>query len=166
MASRIPRRTFAAPFVVTLAAGCFVEKAPPPAQPPPSQPPPPTVVSNPPRPQPDPDPKPNPNWPQNPPSPTDQSPPPKQRSEWTVTMTGGKCTAAIKVDCPPVAMCNPPGPRPTDCLPYMANMTEGVSLTVVQYPGAADCIIPPGPMHCPPKAACNPPPPRHVACPK
>ena len=150
MASRIPRRTFAAPFVVTLAAGCFADKAPPPAQPPPSQPPP-EVVANPPRPQPD-------------PQPVDQSPQPEQkRLEWTVSMTGGKCTAAIHVDCPPVATCNPPGPRPVECYP---NMTEGVSLTVVQYPGAADCIIPPGPTHCPPKAACNPPPPRHVACPK
>ena len=171
MASRIPRRTFAAPFVITLAAGCYTQ-APPPAQPPPANPPPPTqpdpVVANPPRPEPDPGPTQSP--PMNPPAPQrpPMNPPAPQTNaaEWTVTKQGAICTAAIKVTCPPAAMCNPPGPHPVDCLPYMADMADGATLTVIRNAGAIDCIIPPPPTHCPPKAACNPPPPRHVDCPK
>lgn len=159
MASRIPRRTFAAPFVVTLAAGCYTQ-SPPPAQPPPQAPPPTQpdpVVANPPRPQPDPQPTPTQMPPMNPPAPQTSA------AQWTVTKQGAICTAAIKVDCPPRLACNPPGPHQVDCYP---NMADGASLTVIRNAGAVDCIIPPPPTHCPPKAACNPPPPRHVDCPK
>lgn len=125
MSARAPRRSFATPFVLTLAAipACTVQSAPPPQGPSPApvaqgethdhrephtnppgptEPPPPaqpdtTPVSNPPRPEP-------------PVTQTEPSPgPDKPRGyrQWTVTRDGKKCESMVKVHCPEGAMCNP-----------------------------------------------------------
>jgi hypothetical protein len=173
--ARSPRRTFANPFVVTLAAipACYVESTPPPQQPQPRPPvaqgptqgpaqptqpaTPEVVVANPPRPTPPP-----------------TTPPPSGNTAtfdqyWYVTKSGASCTARAKVDCPkpakkgdPVPTCNPPPPIAYACPP---DMTEA-SLTIVQRAGSETCMVDHGPMSCPKGAMCNPPPPRAVACPK
>ena len=151
MAARTPRRTFARPFVVTLAAApaCFVSTAPPQQQPRPVEEAPQTdparptgVVMNPPRPQ-----------------------PPVQQEEhraWTVFKTKDGCAAAIKVECPPNVMCNPPPPVAYKC-------PEGLSVDqpiVVETQGGVCVARIDGPApSCPPHAACNPPRPRTVPCP-
>jgi hypothetical protein len=173
MAARTPRRTFARPFVVTLAAApaCFVsspppQQPPPPQQqpqqqpPPPEQPqPPPVVVTNPPRPTAPPGTAPN------PPPPT--TPSYADGTRWTVFKTQNGCTAAVKVECPkaepghPQPTCNPPPPRAYTC---PDNVSLEVPITIVATGGS--CFVDTGPVHCPPRVMCNPPPPRPVACPK
>ena len=137
MAARTPRRSFAAPFVVTLAAplaACFVQAGPPPQQPP-GNPPPPEVaqqqqtpppdhviVSNPPRPVTPPPSDPPPQ--QKPPNPATMNPPrpqpvdqqPQSSSEkWTIFKQGNDCMASVKTECPKGAMCNPPPPIKYAC---------------------------------------------------
>lgn len=192
MAARTPRRSFAAPFVVTLAAvpACYVQTSPGPSGPPPSQPPPtqtaepaqPTppppgpVVANPPRPtqpppsQPSTPPpyRPDPRPTQPPPTQTSTPPPPVQQaqeSRWSLFKSndGSGCMAAIKVECQPKATCNPPPPFKVAC-------PDGISLdkpvTVVTQDGGASCFVEFEMPKCPPGTACNPPRPRPVACPK
>ena len=165
MAARMPRRTFATPFVVTLAAApaCYVQSAPQPqpqpvveqSQPTDSHP---VVVSNPPRPQPDPqpapsDPPPNLSVSHNPPM-------PQQSNSWHVFKTNDGCEAIVNVQCPKGAACNPPPPQKYDCPP---GIVAGKPLTVVTN-GQGDCII--EPPACPPNVMCNPPRPHPFACPK
>ncbi len=173
MAARTPRRTFATPFVVTLSA-CYTQ--PPPPQPPPQQPPAaqqpadptPVVIANPPRPT---DPPPQP--PQigaapttNPPPPQPSEPPPNPVDSSPITWTiykqkTGDCYAAVKVDCPPKAMCNPPPPIKYAC---PENVSLDTAKTVIQIGNS--CHVDHGPMSCPPNRRCNPPPPQNVPCPK
>lgn len=71
--------------------------------------------------------------------------------------------AAIKVECPPKATCNPPPPFKYAC-------PEGVSLdspiTVASYDSGATCFVEQAMPKCPPNVMCNPPPPKQVTCPK
>ena len=187
MAARLVRRTFATPFVVTLAAlpaACVVQPAsapsayPTPAtaspgttapgpsrpgvvetQPATGQP---TVVSNPPRPGVEP-------APPAPPAPPKTAPAPTYERHWTVSNYNNTCSAFEPVDCPkpvagkPVATCNPPPPRPYTCTP---EITASTPLKIVQHVGQTACFVEQGPMQCPPNMMCNPPPPRRVDCPQ
>jgi len=167
MAARTPRRSFAAPFVITLATApaCYVSSAPPPQQPPaappaeqaPPQNAPAVVVANPPRPQPDP--QPTPAVVMNPPRPQPAEP---AGTRWHVFRSGDGCEAAVSVDCPKGAMCNPPPPQKVDCPP---GLTMPKGLDIVSQ-GDGTCVVEPEPMNCPPHAMCNPPRPRSVSCPK
>ena len=164
MAARAPRKLFASPFVVTLAAlpaACFsgttspqVVPSPQPAEPGGE----PAVV-------------------------TDSTPPrgstPSQSGgtaqtytfdqRWTVMKSGDSCSAMARVECPkpttaggPVPTCNPPPPMKVAC----PDGWDGKqALTIVQYANQATCMVEPPPMKCPQGAVCNPPPPRKVACP-
>jgi hypothetical protein len=171
MAARLPRRSFATPFVITLAAApaaCYVQGNPPPSTypqepapapsqtPPPTQTPPPveqtnpnqpppTVITNPPRPQ----------------NPDTQVQATNQTSQWTVFKSGDGCQAAVKTECPKGAMCNPPPP-----IKYACPENVTLPVTVVTRDGGATCAIEFPMPSCPPNAACNPPRPRPVACPK
>ncbi|MBL0220677.1 MAG: hypothetical protein IPQ07_43270 [Myxococcales bacterium] len=180
MSVRQLRRTFASPFVITLAAipaACMVQSAPPRAGNPNQMTPGPSVA----QPQPtDPNgPPSDPNgMPQRPvevgpttPPPTVISNPPRPtgavkattESHWTVMKQGDKCQAFVKVSCPPNAMCNPPPPRAYACTP---EITPTTPLKIVQYVGAEFCQVETAPMECPPNVMCNPPPPTRVACPQ
>jgi hypothetical protein len=162
MAARAPRKIFARPFVVTLAAlpaACFsgttspqVVPSPQPAQPGGE----PAVVTDPP-----------------PPSgstPTQSGPATYTFDQrWLVTKSGDTCSAMARVECPkprhpgdPVPTCNPPPPMKVAC---PDGWDGAAALTIVQYANQATCMVEPAPVKCPPNAACNPPPPRKVACP-
>ena len=190
MAARTPRRSFAAPFVVTLAAApaCYVQSGPPPqsapAQPPPTQTAQPEpqpqqpgpMIANPPPPatnQPaQPPPPSHPVVVANPPRPTQPAPPQQQPnqnpaqtspSRWTVYQAkDGACMAAIKVECQPKATCNPPPPFKYAC---PTDISLEKPITVATYDGNS-CFVEYAMPACPPKTACNPPRPRPVACPK
>jgi len=175
MSARFQRRTFAAPFVLTL-AGCMVQSAPP-SRPPPQEPhmnppppndtpatettPPPTtgpttgVISNPPRPGAE----------QQTPDQAQPKPPKPDTYEahWTVMKQGDRCVAYVKTSCPPGAMCNPPPPTDYVCT---ADITPQSPLKIERRAGQATCIVEPEPMNCPPNTMCNPPRPRQVACPR
>src|SRR5437870_4633296 len=160
MAARAPRRIFANPFVITLAAlpACFTESSPPPQQPrevtptnppEPAQPPPSeekvVVMSNPP----------HPSAPATPPAVA-------YEQRWTVMKQGETCQAMAKVDCPkptkaggPMPTCNPPPPMKIACPDGFDGKT---ALQVVQYANTTECVIEPAMPNCPPKTACNPPP--------
>ena len=149
MSARTLRRTFASPFVVTLAAlpGCMMQSAPPRSQPSqmqPAQPSPPvTNIANPPRPQ------------------TAQAA--TYERHWTVMRRGDKCEVYEDATCPPNATCNPPPPRAYACT---QEVTQDVPLKIVQYTGSTTCQVERAPMKCPPKVMCNPPPPQKVTCPQ
>jgi len=171
MAARTPRRSFATPFVVTLAAApaCFVQSAPPPAQPQPQpQPQPaqpsdthPVIVTNPPRPQPEPATPPpqehtNPSVIMNPPRPQPAS------TSWHVYKTKDGCEAIVNVECPAGASCNPPPPQKYDC---PSGIAMNKPITVTSQPDGT-CLVEREPPKCPPHAMCNPPRPQTVTCPK
>jgi hypothetical protein len=156
MAARVPRRIFASPFVVTLAAtgACFSESSPPPQQP--------QVSSKPVEPA--------------PPVVTEPAPPAQGGAQtytfdqrWTVMKSGETCSAMQRVECPkpttpggPVPTCNPPPPMKIAC----PDGWDGkAAMTIVQYANQSTCMVEPAPINCPKNAACNPPPPRKVACP-
>ena len=191
MAARTPRRVFASPFVITLAA-CTSSSTPPPQQPvvvqqgedhsdhnkPHTNPPPPTgheeptptapqtVVTNPPRPTTDP------AQPAPPPTPVDQKPEEKKPVDydqsWLVSKSGATCSAQPRANCPkpapgkPIPPCNPPPAMKYTC---PDGMGDKVAVTVVKHAKATTCVIQPEPMKCPQGAMCNPPPPRIVPCP-
>ena len=173
MAARTPRRTFAHPFVVTLAA---VPACAGPQQPPHRNPPPPPMDPATPAPDPGQTAPTTPTTPTDPASPAPspggtgqaQQKPPDHTERWIVTRNGATCMATPRVECPtaapgkPMPTCNPP---PASAYPCPDGMAEP-SLTVVQYANTFECVIQPAPPRCPPNAACNPPPPRRVACPK
>jgi hypothetical protein len=172
MAARTPRRSFATPFVITLAAApaCYVQSTPAPTGPttttttsappptttttpdqPPTQGPPTTgpgpVVTNPPMPQTQP--------------PATQTVP--GNTKWTVYKTADGCMAAYKVECQPKATCNPPPPFKYEC---PQNVSLDTSITVASNADGSACFVDYGPTKCPPNTACNPPRPQPVACPK
>lgn len=159
MAARTPRRSFATPFVVTLAAApaCYVQSSPQPQGPGPQQPPPSQTAPADPQPQ---GPGPvviNPPMPQSPPlaAPANQ--------KWTVYKANDGCMAAVKVDCPPKAICNPPPPFKYEC---PQNVSLDKAITVASNADGSACFVEYEPVTCPPNVACNPPRPTPVACPK
>jgi hypothetical protein len=162
MAARAPRKNFARPFVVTLAAlpaACFSGTTSPQVVPSPKSAEPggePTVVTD--------------------PVPTKGSTPSQSGAptytfdqRWQVTKSGETCSAMARVECPKprhpgdaVPTCNPPPPMKVAC----PDGWDGKdALTIVQYANQATCSVEPAPVKCPPNVACNPPPPRQVACP-
>jgi hypothetical protein len=168
MAARTPRRSFATPFVITLAAvpACYVQPSAPPPQPQaePAQPPDshPVVVTNPPRPQPEPATPP----PQDPPNPSvihnPPRPQPAQPRSWHVYKTTTGCEAIVNVQCPEGIACNPPPPQKYDC---PGGIMTDKPLTVVTTADGS-CVVEREPPKCPPHAMCNPPRPQSVTCPK
>jgi hypothetical protein len=166
MAARTPRRSFATPFVITLAAApaCYVQSSPAPSQPPQQQP---TTAE--PAPQPQPTAPPQSQTPPpvivNPPMP--QTQPPAQtvppNAKWTVFKQGDSCMAAEKVTCQPKATCNPPPPFKYEC---PQNVSIENSITVASNADGTACVVEYAPVKCPPNTACNPPRPTPVACPK
>ncbi|HEU0032365.1 MAG TPA: hypothetical protein VFQ53_17155 [Kofleriaceae bacterium] len=164
MASRTPRKTFAAPFVVTLAA-CGGKSAPPP------QPPTPITTVEPAQPQPiaeptagEPTPATTPPIQANPPPPKVQ--PATYEQHWRVSKGGDGCLAMPQVSCPepknggPRPTCNPPPP-----IKYACPTDVDVPFEIVLREGATECFVVPPPMKCPKGAMCNPPRPRKVDCP-
>lgn len=155
MAARTPRRSFATPFVITLAAApaCYVSSTPPPQQPQPAQPQPqpqtvqpnrPMPTVNPPMPQPEPAAPPN--------------------AKWTVyKQPDGACMASIMVECKPNVMCNPPPPSKYAC---PANVSLDKPITIASSADGSACFVEYAAMACPPNVACNPPRPTPVSCPK
>jgi hypothetical protein len=178
MPAHTPRRSFASPFVVTLAAApaCWSNAAPPPTQEPVTQPvpqtaqagsadpTPPVIVANPPRPTAG-------SADSAPPIPT-QNPPPPQPTQtyWTVMKTDKGCSAAIRVECPkpepgkPMHTCNPPPLRPYACPDNLADLLAAGPVTIVGdgTTCATELVMP----TCPPHVMCNPPRPRTVKCPQ
>jgi hypothetical protein len=161
MSARILRRTFAAPFVVTLGACTMQTGGPPPSRPvgtaqhpghgdPPDP-------SDPNRLQPRPD-----ERVQMAAAPSPQQTDTSER-HWTVSRQGGTCMAYTKVSCPPNAVCNPPRPTEYACT---ADLAEGGSMNIVRRAGSATCLVEVAPPSCPQGMSCNPPPPRQVACPR
>ena len=192
MAARSVRRSFASPFVVTLAAAlpaaaCYVQPAPSRSGGGGAQV---TDDEHAPnhtnRPRPTGDQLPNTGAPDhsttnagveqapagnttviaNPPRPV---PVAKRDRRWTVTRATGTCSAYTDSSCPkpppgqPIPSCNPPPPMAYTC---PATMADNSMMKVVQYAGQSVCQIEQPPMNCPPKAMCNPPPPQKVACPQ
>ncbi len=179
MSVRTLRRTFASPFVITLAAipaACMVQSPPPRGG---GQPVPTTEQQS--RPQPteggamrqqgaeqgrEQGPTTAPTAPttviSNPPRPGAEQVAPTTDRRWTVTRDGNKCQAFVKVSCPPNTMCNPPPPQAYACTP---EIVQGSSMKIVQWAGQLTCQVEPEPMKCPAGATCNPPRPRQVSCP-
>jgi len=100
-----------------------------------------------------------------------QPSPPRRDGEtrWTVYRSDKGCMAAVQVDCPKPATpggqmptCNPPPPMTVTC-------PEGLSfdrpVEIGQYANDKTCYLVPAEYTCPEGAICNPPPPRAVACP-
>ena len=172
---RSQRRSFAAPFVITMvgAAGSSgFTSCNPPRQTGPE----PVIVTNPP-PPPDPnagsagsgsavDPGgPNPNGGYT----TDNAPRPGE-TRWSIFKQGADCFAAIAVDCPkpatpggPVPTCNPPPAMKYAC-PTGLSMDR--PLEIARWQNDTTCHVVPEKMTCPAGAICNPPPLRAVDCPK
>jgi hypothetical protein len=156
MAARTPRRSFAAPFVVTvvpsLATACYVDAQ----QPPPANP---QTAERPRR--------------GNPPEPVETdpaSPPIAAPSElrFVYRKQNGICYAMPNPSCPslppgePQLTCNPPPPKKVPCPDILA---EGKQLNVVHNVAKNICMVDWGEIKCPAGATCNPPPPRKVDCP-
>lgn len=148
--ARLPRTTFAAPLVVTLAVApaCVIKSDSAPRPAPPSNPPPVEV-------------EPTPVEPTTPEPPTPE--PTDRLTTWTVYQRAGTCMAAMDVQCDPRATCNPPPPQPLDaCPPAMAAdarvkiVETAPSVCEVQYPA---------PTGCDPRL-CNPPRPQAITCPR
>ena len=169
MAARTPRRSFATPFVITLAAApaCYVQSTPGPSGPTTT-----TTTSAPPTTT-----NPTPDQPQtqgppttgpgpvvvNPPMPQSQPAAPPN-TKWTVfKQADGACMAAFKVECQPKATCNPPPPFKYEC---PQNVSLEKAITVASNADGSACFVDYGPVSCPPNTACNPPRPTPVACPK
>lgn len=188
MSARAPRRSFATPFVLTLAAvpaACVTSNQPPPSSPQPQAQHEPDHV-NPPKPQQATEPA---EWhtgttgtnhhvkgtastgsttvaqtqpaPASNPSPAPEKP--RGYRQWTVTRSGTTCSSMVKVHCPEGAMCNPPPPAKYECPKQLA---ENGRMDVIQRVEKGDCYVDYGEMSCPQGATCNPPPPQKVACPK
>jgi hypothetical protein len=147
---RNPRRTFAAPFVITMvgAAGSagFTSCNPPRARQPDT-----VVGGTNPTPTPEPD--------------TANS----GEKRWSVYKQGEDCFATEAFECPkpatpggPMPTCNPPPPMKYAC---PDNVSLEHPIEVAQWTGQTTCHVVPEPIDCPKGAMCNPPPPIEVACP-
>ena len=164
-ASRKPRRAFAVPLVMTIAAApaCVVKDDSPPAS---SSGPTVRTHENPPRP--DPAPQPDPARPDPDPTPIEPTPvqtkAPDYHRNWTVMMNDdGTCAAYMAVECKKGATCNPPPPTAIAC---PEGITTARPVDIFASAGSWDCYVKPPEVKCPEKATCNPPPPRKTACPK
>jgi hypothetical protein len=164
-ASRKPRRAFAVPLVMTVAAvpACVVTESKP-AQPRTGGTTT-TTTANPPGPHTNPPP---PDTAKPDPTPIDPTPvqaeAPDYHRNWTVTMgSDGACAAYMKVECKTGATCNPPPPQAIEC---PEGITAARPVDIFASAGSWDCYIKPPEVKCPEKATCNPPPPRKTACPK
>ena len=101
MAAFRRRTVFAAPLILSLAAGCSSKDKP-------------QDHGNPPAPDAD-------RTPPNPPPPTKE----KIVTEWTVRRVGpGECQAETVVECDPGEKCNPPPPRASECPPGTSGKTS------------------------------------------
>src|SRR5262245_60967050 len=166
MPARIPRRSFATPFVVTLAAACS-SSSPPPTHPPVYNPPPPGDPA-PTDPAPTPTEQPPPQPTQGPGIPPMNPPTPPTKRAWQVFKTKDGCMAVVKVDCPngqpgqPAPTCNPPPAHKYACPDNMS----GDSLVVTTFGTDNRCIVERQPVSCPPNVRCNPPPLQYVPCPE
>ena len=176
---RLPRTTFAAPLVVTLAAvpGCVVAGGPAPAARGTAGTT--TAVTNPPRPAPAPAPAPAPPHdrgdttvavdatPLRAGTPSDQvqQAPPPRRTTWTVYQrpSDQQCFAAFDVACSPKATCNPPPPRALDECP--AGMTADQRLTIEETSPGVCALVFPKPAACGANPTCDPPRSRPIDCP-
>jgi hypothetical protein len=157
MSARLPRRTFATPFVVTLAC---TPAATTPVQSPQPEPPQQPQAQQPQaqEPQPEPAPEPVSRPVMNPPRPQPASQYPNGTS-WTVFKSDTGCQIVPDIQCPPNATCNPPRPRDYAC---PENVTQEAPIKIVVRAGQCELHRD---VHCPPNAKCNPPPPRVVPCP-
>jgi len=151
MAARTPRRSFATPFVVTLAAApaCYVQSTPP------QQP---TTVTTQPTTQPDPGKPTTPTT--NPPRPQATTP----NARWRIYKDGATCYSAYKIECQPGVSCNPPRPKPYTC-PTDIELGAAGPVEITSSQDGMNCWVDWGPQECPAGASCNPPPPVKVNCP-
>jgi len=188
MSARSPRRRFASPFVITLAAAipaCATPNSPA-TQPVATQlhadpPPPPEAIAEPTAGEPA-TPAPNPSRVE----PLHKNPPPprpaptmakwpepsKYEQKWYVSKAASTCNAHQDVRCPepeagkPRMTCNPPAP-----IAYACPDSVAAPFKIVLRVGAVDCFVDAPPFSCPtpepgkPAKTCNPPPPQRVACP-
>ncbi len=187
MAALRRRTRFAAPLIISLAAGCSSKDDTP------------KQNGNPPGPDIDRQP------PMNPPTPA----PSKLTNQWDVRRVGpGECEAEWVINCPPNSKCNPPAPRASECPPGTSGKTVirvgevATGKCAIVPKGCADSscvtVVAPCPLAsgqklperfvevwvveknksgdggchaeepegtCPPGVDCNPPVPRKVACP-
>jgi hypothetical protein len=169
MSAKTPRRTFAAPLVVTLAlpvAGACVVKSGPATTPPPGDGT--TMHANPPRSHSDTPPTP----PRaDPPPPVvqqeqqqQQTPPQAEMRSWHVYQNSGdkSCYAVQDVGCVKGATCNPPPPTKLERCPTGLEMPQGLT---IREDSANSCAIYYPMPECPPNMSCNPPRPQTIACP-
>jgi hypothetical protein len=152
MSVRTLRRTFAAPFVVTM-AGCMVQSgsAPPPRGPGPGPRPGPVSTAPPP------------DRADRPGDVVQGERKPTHAASWTVMKQGETCKAYVNASCPANATCNPPPPTDYACTPQVS---QNAPMKIIRHNGSETCQIDTGPMNCPPNVMCNPPPPQQVTCPK
>lgn len=189
MAARAPRRSFAAPFVLTLAAvpACTVSSGPPsgpppqqpatqqpvaqtPTQPPPTQPQPTWNPPPPSQPEPQAPPQPEPPVVANPPRPTGNDtattpePSTKTVTHWHVEMDAStkQCTATLKLDCPMNAKCKMPPRNPYAC---PAGWDGVGQVTVTRFANTTECVLEAPIPKCPPNAKCKRPAGTKVPCP-
>lgn len=151
MAVRQIRRSFATPFIVTLASSAAIACGPKPL-PKHDHVNPPSPHSNPPAPDSQPTGTTETPPPTIPASPAPPAPPEavkepaKYEQRWTVMKFKGKeeCSVMVDVQCPkaepgkPVATCNPPPPIKYAC---PADFKVGDTLEIVQRVGATDCVV-------------------------
>ncbi len=167
MSARQPRRSFATPFVITLAAGaaCTPRATPTPPPGPITTTPETTTVETPPVETPPVETPPVETPPvATPPAETPPSPPVKTL-RWQANQVGQKCTTQLQTDCsePPCE----PGPKVKyDCPKSEDGTILGIDGARIEgAEGQASCTLRLQ-VRCPPSARCNPPPPRSVPCPK
>jgi hypothetical protein len=161
MSARMPRRSFATPFIITLAA-CGGSQSPTPI---PGPTPPPT--GNPPAPvdaqsvEPSPEPihwnPPPPQADSRPPPTTTANPPPPGQNhspgqQWTVTKHDDKCVALTG--------------SPQRSMNYACPAGISLDKPITVMASGDHCIVLRASPPCPPKAMCNPPPPHEVPCPE
>lgn len=103
---------------------------------------------------------------ENPPGPHENPPAPNVNEydqSWQVRLADdGSCLAYGEVSCEPGMSCNPPRPRPVVCPEGIA---AGESYSLWANAGEIGCFTSP-PTSCPANATCNPPPPQAIDCPQ
>lgn len=93
----------------------------------------------------------------------------KQDRRWTVTRASGACSAYVSSTCPKPPPGQPaPSCNPPPAMAYTcpATMADNSMIAVVQFAGQNTCQVEHPPIKCPAGAICNPPPPQKVACPQ
>lgn len=89
----------------------------------------------------------------------------EQDQSWSVRMeSDGSCKAYGSVDCPEASKCNPPRPSVVTC---PEGISEGEAMDMWVSAGSTDCYVSfGGSSSCPKGATCNPPPPQKAECPQ